>query len=215
MKLGLGFYLPTLLPKLTSLLLSLLSNFCGSRVHGTATVQVAMGFLLCEWSLWLADELPPSHSRIELSSYWQLELVELWKVSRAGLEGHELKIYTAGNFWSVLFYQATPAPLKAVWNLVFILFWQRQQHSELFGLDTHSSSCTWMMFSWHEEDLECVTPLLQPLLHTSLPSPRVVAACAPKPSADPAQLRNLASDCWKKSCEKVCGEIRKLNYRQG
>lgn len=61
--------------------------------------------------------------------------------------GQELMVDTAGNFWSFLFHLSALASLKAVWNLVFILFWQRQQHLQLFQcplLQLH------LNVSWHK-----------------------------------------------------------------
>ena len=90
-----------------------------------------MGFLLCEACDLLMSCLLPAHVWTlclpPAGTCWTMESEQ----SRAE-GGHELTIHAAGNFWSILFYLATLASLKAVWNLVFIVFWQRQQHLELF-----------------------------------------------------------------------------------
>lgn len=133
------------------------------------------------------------------SSYPQLELVELWKVSGAGLKGHELRTHAAGN-WSILFYQATPAPLKAARNLVFILFWQNQPHLELFG-------CPLLQLALERYFLDVrKTCSMPPLPHTSLPSPRAAAAWAPRPSSAPClrlQEKRLWGSLWREKKGKI------------
>lgn len=90
-------------------------------------------------------------------------------------------------------------PLRAVWNLVFILFWQRQQHLELFEYPFFQLHLN--VFLTQGRPGVC-QPLLQPLSCASLPSPQLSAHEGPtliQPSCV-ILLRMLEK---KKNCEKV------------
>lgn len=120
-------------------------------------------------SCWWAASFPLTS---EPSAYWQLELVEVWKVSRAGLKEvrnwRSMQLLTSGAFHSTELHW----PLRTVWNLVFILFWQRQQHVELF--EYCFFQLHWNVFLTQERPGVC-QPLLQPLSCASLPSPQLPA----------------------------------------
>lgn len=105
----------------------------------TSVVQELVAQWLHKWqrafycgkpvTCWWAAPFP---LRYEPSAHRQLELVELWKASRAGLKEvmnlWYTQLLTSGAFYSI---ELRLASLKAAQNLVFLLFWRRQQHLEL------------------------------------------------------------------------------------
>lgn len=143
-----------------------------SAAQGTETcsnAQVAKGFLLCEACGLLMSCLLPAHVRtlclLAAGTCWSMESEQ----SRAE-GGQELTVHAAADFWSISFCWAALASLRAIWNLVFVLFWQRQQHLELFEypfLQLHLN-----VFLIQGRPGVC-QPLLQPLSCASLPSPQL------------------------------------------
>lgn len=167
-----------------------------SAAQGTVTrlnAQVAKGLCCVKpVSCWWAASFPLTS---EASACWQLELVEVWKVSRAGLKEvrnwRSMQLLTSGAFHSTELHW----PLRAVWNLVFILFWQRQQHLELFE---HPFFQLHLNVFLTQESPGIHQPLLQPLSCASLPSPQLPAYEGPtliQPSCV-TLLRVLEKKLW-------------------
>lgn len=161
------------------------------------------GFLLCEACGLLMSCLLPTHVRtlclLAAGTCWSMESEQ----SRAE-GGQELTIHAAADLWSISFYWAALASLRAIWNLVFILFWQRQQHLELFEYPFLPTAFECFPDSWKTWSMSALTAA--PVLCLSSLS---AAPCAWGSNSDPAQLCNLAQSAGKKAVRKS-GEVRKV-----